>query len=96
MDASFLWIAGWVLLHGGALSVAWGTRVLAGSHAEFPMQAAFLFAMAAVGGTVSVCYQFESDLWILSAVTFVTMVLAAVSDFGHKSCSDSTTAVEAF
>jgi hypothetical protein len=72
---------GWITLHGVALAAAWGTRVATSPRIELAIQACFLAAMAAVGGTAWVCHQLELGLWIPSAVTLVAMVLTAVTDF---------------
>ena len=96
MNEPVFTIAAWLLLHCGALSAAWGTRILAGSRAEIHVQIAFLLAMGGVGLAAWFCYHLQSELWILSAVTLIAMVLAAISDFRRGLLSDSTAAVEGY
>ena len=96
MNEPVFYIVGWLLLHGGALSAAWGTRILAGSDAEGLVQVAFLLTMGGVGSTAWLCYHLQSELWILSAVTLIVMVLAAISDFGSELLSDSTARLDGY
>jgi hypothetical protein len=74
-------VVGWSALHVGALGIAWGTRVAAGSRLEVPLQWMCFLTMAAIGAAAWICRQLEMGLWIPSGVTLVAMVLTAVLDF---------------
>jgi hypothetical protein len=73
-------VVGWLLLHALALALAWGTRVATGSRMEFAMQLAFLVAMAAIGGAALVGQRVDIEIWPVSAVVLMVMVLMAVID----------------
>ena len=74
-------VIGWIILHVGALTVAWCTRMAAGSRIEPAVHLTFFATMTAVGGSAWICRQLEVGLWIPSAVTLMAMVLTAVIDF---------------
>jgi hypothetical protein len=63
------------------LALAWGTRVATGARIQFLMQLAFLVAMAAIGGAALVGQRVEIEIWPVSAVILMVMVLLAVIDF---------------
>jgi len=73
-------VVGWFVLHALALALAWGTRVATGSRMEFAMQLAFLVVMAAIGGAALVGQQVDIEIWPVSAVILMAMVLMAVVD----------------
>ena len=74
-------IVGWFVLHALALALAWGTRLAAGSRIEFLMQLTFLAVMAAIGGAALVGQRVDIEIWPVSAVVLMVMVLMAVIDF---------------
>jgi hypothetical protein len=73
-------VVGWLVLHALALALAWGTRVVTGSRMEFAMQLAFLVAMAAIGGAAIVGQRVDIEIWPVSALILMVMVLMAVID----------------
>jgi hypothetical protein len=73
-------VVGWLVIHALALALAWGTRVANGSRMEVAMQLAFFAAMAAVGGAALVGRHIDIEIWPVSAVTLMAMVLMAVID----------------
>jgi hypothetical protein len=73
-------VVGWLVLHALALALAWGTRVATGSRMEFAMQLAFLVVMAAIGGAALVGQRVDIEIWPVSAVILMAMVLMAVVD----------------
>jgi hypothetical protein len=73
-------IVGWLVLHALALVSAWGTRVATGSRMESALQLAFLISMAAIGCAALVGQQIDIEIWPVSAVTLMGMVLMAVID----------------
>jgi hypothetical protein len=82
LDPTPAWLViSWLLLHIGALTVAWAARIAAGSRLETPIQLTCFLAMSAVGATACVSHQNESGLAILSGITLVAMVVMAVVDF---------------
>ena len=74
-------VVGWILLHLGALALAWATRVFAGSRLEAAMQACFFAMMALLGTAAWICRETDVEIWPASAVTLMAMVLTAVIDF---------------
>jgi hypothetical protein len=74
-------IALWLLLHLGALTLAWATRVATGSRLEPAMQAGFFATMAVLGIAAWVGRETDIEVWPASAVTLMGMVLTAVIDF---------------
>ena len=82
MDAgSVCMVAGWLMLHAGALVWAWATRLVLGSRLEIRMQVGFFAAMGGVGGAAWICRHLDLAIWMVSAVTLMAMVLTAVVDF---------------
>jgi hypothetical protein len=82
MDSVSFWVvAGWIMLHAGALALSWATRVSAGSRLEQTMQFAFFAAMAMLGAAAWICREIDIEIWPASAVTLMAMVLMAVIDF---------------
>ena len=73
-------VVGWLVLHALALALAWGTRVATGSRMEFAMQLAFFVVMAAIGGAAMVGQRVDVEIWPVSAVILMVMVLMAVID----------------
>jgi hypothetical protein len=81
MNSLAAWeIAGFLVLHLGAISCALGTRVAAGSRYELLFQCLFLPALAGVGLATWYCHTAELGIGVPSAITLVAMVLAAVTD----------------
>ena len=74
-------VVGWLVLHALALALAWGTRVASGSRMEFAMQMTFFVVMAAIGGAALVGQRVDIEIWPVSAVILMAMVLMAVIDF---------------
>ena len=81
MEAENTWIVVWIALHVAALTVAYCTRVAAGSCLEGLTQVVFYAAMLMMGLAIWACQQVHAGAWGLSAVTLVAMVLTAVVDF---------------
>jgi hypothetical protein len=81
MEAENTWIVVWIALHIAALTVAYCTRVAAGSCLEGLTQVLFYAAMLMMGLAIWACQQVHAGAWGLSAVTLVAMVLTAVVDF---------------
>jgi hypothetical protein len=73
-------LSAWILVHVGALTIAWGTRLATGSRFELLSQLGFFLAMACVGGVACCFSQLELGLSVPSGVTLVGMVLMAVVD----------------
>jgi hypothetical protein len=73
-------LVGWLVLHALALALAWGTRVATGSRMEFALQLAFFASMAAIGCAALVGQQVDIEIWPVSAVILMAMVLMAVID----------------
>jgi hypothetical protein len=91
MEAENTWIVVWIALHIGALAVAYGTRVAAGSCVEGLTQVVFYAAMLIMALAIWACQQVHDGAWGLSVVTLIAMVLTAVVDFRklgeHRSMS---------
>ena len=81
MEAENTWIVVWITLHFGALAVAYGTRVAAGSCVEGLTQVVFYVAMLLIALAIWTCQEAHAGAWGLSAVTLIAMVLTAVVDF---------------
>jgi uncharacterized membrane protein len=73
-------VVGWLVLHALALALAWGTRVVTGSRMEIAMQLAYFVVMAAIGGAAMVGQRVDIEIWPVSAVILMAMVLMAVID----------------
>jgi hypothetical protein len=73
-------VVGWLVLHALALALAWGTRVATGARIQFVMQLAFLLAMAAIGIAALIGQRIDIEIWPVSAVILMAMVLLAVID----------------
>jgi hypothetical protein len=78
-------VVGWLVLHTLALALAWGTRVANGSRMESAMQLSFLVVMAAIGGAALVGQRVDIEIWPVSAVILMVMVLMAVIDLRRAS-----------
>jgi len=74
-------VASWLILHMGALALALATRISVGSRIEPAMQAVFFAIMATLGAAAWICREIEIEVWPVSAVTLIVMVLTAVIDF---------------
>jgi hypothetical protein len=73
-------VVGWLVLHALALALAWATRITTGSRMEYVMQLAFLVVMAAIGVAALVGQRVDIEVWPVSAVILMVMVLMAVID----------------
>lgn len=73
-------IAGFLVLHLGAIACAVGTRVAVGSRLELAFQFLFLAALGAVGVATWYGHSEELGIGIPSGVTLIAMVLLAVTD----------------
>lgn len=74
-------VAGWIVIHLGAIACAWGTRLSAGSRAESFMHVLFFTALLVIGASAWMCQRLEHGLWVPSGITLMAMVLTAVTDF---------------
>jgi hypothetical protein len=74
-------IAGFIALHFGAITCALGTRIAAGSRYEALFQFLFLPSLAAIGLATWYCHSESLGIGIPSGITFMSMVLLAVTDF---------------
>lgn len=82
MNSLSAWhIAGFLVLHFGAISCALGTRVAAGSRYEAIFQFLFLPSLAAIGLATWYCHSEVLGIGIPSGITFMAMILVAVIDF---------------
>lgn len=82
MDYLPAWqIAGFLALHFSAISCALGTRVAAGTRYEALFQFLFLPSLAAIGLATWYCHSESLGIGIPSGITFIAMVLLAVTDF---------------
>jgi hypothetical protein len=82
---TFWTVSGWLSLHLFGLIVAWVTRIASSPRAMSASQIAFFFALAAVGIAAWSSHHFAPNLWVVSSIVLVSMVLTAVVDFRRTS-----------
>jgi hypothetical protein len=84
MDTTTTLQCGWAAIHLIGLAATFLVRAYAGARAEAPLQALFLLGLAGVALATLAGEHLGWRLWIVSAFTLGTMIVAAVADFREE------------
>lgn len=83
-------VAGFLMLHVGAIACAFGTRIAAGTRYELLFQWLFLPALGAVGLATWFCHTAALGIGVPSGATLIAMALVAVTDL-HRTHDPAST-----